>query len=178
MTKRDKMDPQVVEVLGRGHLISELLRAGLEVAEPVRDRGIDLIAYSDLDATLTAFVACPIQMKASAAESFSIDAKYAAFPNLIIAHVWHVNDEEVPITFALTYAESFAVASALGWTETASWAKGYYTSTSATSRAVSAAPYDAGVVANESNGRDCCGSGITCVAAVSRSKDCSLRSLY
>lgn len=134
MTKPHKMDPQVIEVLGRGHLISELLRAGLEVAEPVRDRGVDLIAYSDLDATLTVFVACPIQMKASAAESFSIDAKYAAFPNLIIAHVWHVNDDEVPITFALTYPESLAMASALGWTDTASWAKGYYTTTSPSER--------------------------------------------
>lgn len=123
------MDSQIVEVLGRSHLVAELLRVGLEVAEPVRDRGIDLIAYSDLDRALARFVACPIQMKASSSESFSVDAKYAAFPNLIIAHVWHVNDEGKPVTYALTYPESLAVTRHMGWTATQSWANGYYTNT-------------------------------------------------
>jgi hypothetical protein len=124
-------DAQVVEVLGRSHLVSELLRAGLEVAEPVRDRGVDLIAYSDLDERLSSFVACPIQMKASSGESFSIDAKYSTFPNLIIAHVWHVNDRETPICYALTYAETLAVAETVGWSSTRSWTeRKYYASTS------------------------------------------------
>ena len=42
------VDSQVIELLGRNRLVSELLRAGLEVAIPARDRGIDLIAYLDL----------------------------------------------------------------------------------------------------------------------------------
>ncbi|MGA3024700.1 MAG: hypothetical protein ABSF98_08030 [Bryobacteraceae bacterium] len=42
-----KRDSQVVKVLGRNLLIAELLGAGLEVALPIRDRGIDLIAYAD-----------------------------------------------------------------------------------------------------------------------------------
>ncbi len=33
------MDTQVVELLGRNKLVSDLLRAGLEVALPMRDRG-------------------------------------------------------------------------------------------------------------------------------------------
>ncbi len=33
------MDTQVTEILGRNWLINELLRAGLEVATPLRDRG-------------------------------------------------------------------------------------------------------------------------------------------
>jgi hypothetical protein len=123
------VDSQAIEVIGRGHLIAELLRAGLEIAEPVRDRGIDLIAYSDLDARLPRFVACPIQMKASTVEAFALDAKYAAFPNLIIAHVWHIGDSKTPVTYALTYAESLAIAEQLGWTVTASWEQGAYTST-------------------------------------------------
>ena len=53
------MDTQVVELLGRGRLIEELLRAGLEVAIPQRDRGIDLIAYLDLDEKIGSFVARP-----------------------------------------------------------------------------------------------------------------------
>jgi hypothetical protein len=84
------MDSQVVELLGRNHLVGELLRAGLEVSLPLRDRGIDLIAYADLDERVKSFVARPIQMKASSSSSFSIDAKYAKFPELILAHVWHL----------------------------------------------------------------------------------------
>jgi hypothetical protein len=41
-------DTQVIELIGRNRLGSEILRDGLEVAVPARDRGIDLIAYSDL----------------------------------------------------------------------------------------------------------------------------------
>ena len=43
------MDSQAVELLGRNRLVSDLLQAGLEVALPVRDRGIDLIAYANLN---------------------------------------------------------------------------------------------------------------------------------
>jgi len=39
---------QIVEFLGRQRLIAELIRDGLEVALPTRDRGVDLIAYADL----------------------------------------------------------------------------------------------------------------------------------
>ncbi len=42
------MENQVVEVIGRSRLIEMLFRAGLEVARPERDCGIDLIAYVDL----------------------------------------------------------------------------------------------------------------------------------
>ena len=38
------LDSQVTEYLGRNLLIDQLLRAGVEVAIPVRDRGVDLIA--------------------------------------------------------------------------------------------------------------------------------------
>ena len=42
------MDTQTIEILGRNRLVNELLVAGLEVAIPLRDRDIDLIAYIDL----------------------------------------------------------------------------------------------------------------------------------
>lgn len=37
------LDTQQVEIIGRHWLIGEAVRAGLEVAEPVRDNGIDLL---------------------------------------------------------------------------------------------------------------------------------------
>lgn len=51
---------KTIEILGRNRLVDELLVAGLEVALPLRDRGIDLIAYVDLAAVASRFAAVPI----------------------------------------------------------------------------------------------------------------------
>ena len=67
------MDTQTIEILGRNRLVNELLVAGLEVAMPLRDRGIDLIAYVDLAAAVSKFAAVPIQMKAASERAFSIE---------------------------------------------------------------------------------------------------------
>jgi hypothetical protein len=103
-------DTQVVELIGRNRLGSEILRDGLDVAVPARDRGIDLIAYSDLLSNVKKFVARPIQMKASSEASFSIDRKYKRVANLIIAYVWHVHDPNATVTYALTYEEALTIA--------------------------------------------------------------------
>lgn len=123
------MNSQVVEVLGRNQLTEELLRAGLEVSLPVRDRGIDLIAYADLAAVVEAFVARPIQMKAATGMAFGLDRKYAEFPNLLIAYVWHLARADAAVTYALTYAEALGVAREMGYTETESWRRGSYVNT-------------------------------------------------
>jgi hypothetical protein len=123
------VDTQIIELIGRHHLTSELLRAGLEVAMPIRDRGIDLIAYVDIDSRLSQFVSCPIQMKAAMGRSFSVAAKYERVRNLLMAYVWNLEDSHNAVTYALTYPEAHAVANKLGWTRTASWAKGAYTTT-------------------------------------------------
>lgn len=122
-------DPQRIELLGRNRLIEELLRAGLEVSLPLRDRGIDLIAYEDTGKGVAAFSARPIQMKAASDERFNVDRKYEAFPGLIIAFVWNVNDAARTTTYALTYAEIMAVADAMGYTQTTSCENGRYACT-------------------------------------------------
>lgn len=131
------MDTQTIEILGRNRLIDELLMAGLEVAIPLRDRGVDLIAYVDLVSAASTFVAVPIQMKASSTRAFAVDAKYARISNLILAFVWGLRAPEHAQTFAVTYAEALKIASALKWTDTASWGRGKY-STSAPSAALRA----------------------------------------
>ncbi len=129
------MDSQVVELLGRNRLIDELLRSGLEVALPIRDRGIDLIAYADLESKVPSFIAKPIQMKAASQRSFSLDRKYAKFPDLILAYVWNLERAASTVTFALTYREAFEVAMTMGWTTTNSWtSKGYYVNNNPGSR--------------------------------------------
>jgi Na+-transporting NADH:ubiquinone oxidoreductase subunit NqrD len=122
------IDSGVVEIVGRHRLIQELLSAGLEVAIPQRDRGIDLIAYVDRDSRIERFVGIPIQLKAATGRSFSIATKYSKFPNLIHAFVWGLGEGVEPVTYAMTQAEAVALGEAMGWTTTESWKRGYYTS--------------------------------------------------
>lgn len=124
------MDSQTIELVGRSHLISELLRDGLEVAMPMRDRGIDLIAYLDIGRDVTAFTAVPIQMKAASERSFSVARKYDKFPNLVHAYVWGLQNEDCLSTYALTQNEATHVASEMGYADTDSWkVNGYYATT-------------------------------------------------
>jgi hypothetical protein len=128
------LDTQVVELLGRQRLIEELVLDGLEVAVPARDRGVDLIAYADLSRQVTRFAARPIQMKAFTVSGFSVAQKYTKIANLLLAYVWYVgytdNNPGKRVTSGLPYTEAVEVAEAMGWTETESWRKGQYTSTS------------------------------------------------
>lgn len=126
-------DSQKVELLGRNRLIDELLRDDLEVALPIRDRGIDLIAYADLSSSVARYVARPIQMKAAWTRSFVIDRRYERIRDLILAFVWHLGDRERATTFALTYSEAVQIGAVMGWTRTASWTTGGTYSTSAPS---------------------------------------------
>jgi hypothetical protein len=119
-----RVDTQLVELAGRNWLASELLRAGLEVAKPERDRGIDLIAYLDLDEVSGNFHACPIQMKAATGAVFSLNPKYAKFPRLILAYVWNLGESSKTTCFALTYSEALGVANEMGYTKTDSWQTG------------------------------------------------------
>jgi hypothetical protein len=109
-------DNQVVELAGRNRLASELQRAGIEVARPERDHGVDLVAFLDSDR----FRARPIQLKAAARESFNVLCRYARFPELVLVYVW---DVDLPTSrfFALTYSEAEAICEAMGWTKTPSW---------------------------------------------------------
>jgi hypothetical protein len=115
------MDAQVIEIIGRNWLINQLVQAGLEVALPVRDRGVDLIAYADRDSRLAAFKACPIQMKAASVASFGISRRYERFPNLLLAYVWYIADPKQTVAYALTHEETVDLADGLGWTQTRSW---------------------------------------------------------
>lgn len=124
------MDTQTLEIVGRHRLAGELLLAGIEVAFPARDRGIDLIAYVDIDPLGSRFVARPIQMKAASQRSFGIFRKYEKFHDLILAYVWHVDGASAAETYALTCDEARAIGEAMGWLETPSWRdEGAYSTT-------------------------------------------------
>jgi hypothetical protein len=124
MKKRARRDSQVTELQGRGRLVGELLIAGLEVALPARDRGVDLVAYIDLKTSTLEFRARPVQMKAASRRHFSVSKKYARIRDLILAFVWHLNDEHPPVTYAMSYPDAVSVARKMGYTETYSWKVG------------------------------------------------------
>lgn len=54
--------------------MGELLRDGLEVAVPARDRGVDVIAYADLSRQVAAFTARPLQLKAFSTSALILHA--------------------------------------------------------------------------------------------------------
>lgn len=121
-------DSQVTEIIGRNWLVNELLKAGLEVAAPLRDHGIDLFAYFDLNADAhgqpshTAhFAARPLQLKAVNGERFMLDRKYEKFPDLLLVYVWHLKEPARTIAYALSYSQALAIAESLGWTATEAW---------------------------------------------------------
>jgi len=119
----EKQDSQLVEMAGKHLLISRLVAAGFEVAEPLRDKGIDLIVYRGDKG----FTAWPIQMKASTQESFSLDRKYKKTPNLLIAYVWNVNAAQHGEVCLLTFDNAVKVMEMKGYAKTDSWTKnGYY----------------------------------------------------
>lgn len=131
------MDTQTIEIIGRNRLINELLAADLEVAAPLRDRGIDLIGYRDRGDMLERFTAFPIQMKASSTRGFSIDRKYSQFPTLIIAYVWDLFSTVNGVTYALTQQEATSIAEQMAYTRSESWSvHGKYTVTRPTQKLV------------------------------------------
>jgi hypothetical protein len=121
------MNDQLLELCGRHRLTESLLGAGLEVAFPARDRGVDLIAYADIDRRLERFAAVPIQMKAASAARFSIDRKYSKFHDMLIAYVWNVAEPVRTKIYALNQEEALRIATEMKYTMTESWAgKGAY----------------------------------------------------
>ena len=109
------LDSQATEVIGRALLIVSLYRDGIEVAEPQRDHGVDLIAYTDRDQ----FAAWPLQLKVSTDRRFEVHRKYEAIPGLVLTYVWCIHSQ--PEMFAMSYQEAEAICEQRGWTQTRSW---------------------------------------------------------
>lgn len=126
----DSLDPsnpdsQLTEVFGKNLLISHLVAAGFEVAQPVRDRGVDLVVYKDGEDAKD-YVPCLIQLKASSHESFSLDRKYERFPHFLIAYVWNVQTPALSDVYALTFKDALQVLEKKGYAKTNSWKNGGY----------------------------------------------------
>ena len=137
------MDSQQVEVIGRNIIINQLTRAGIEVATPVRDRGIDLVAYLSKEEGATRFRARPIQLKIASDRDLSIYRKYEAFNDMVVVYVWRIAFDQDAEVYAVTTDEALQIAEQRGWTQTNTWKdSGRYNDTGVTGPSQEAiAPY-------------------------------------
>jgi hypothetical protein len=136
-----QMDSLQVEILGRHRLSAELMAAGIEVALPLRHRGVDLIAYVGPGSQTTAFAGCPIKMKAASVCYFGVHRLYEKFANILLAYVWGIGEPDLAATYALTFPEAVAVATTMEWTKTASWEQAGYSTSNPSAKLMLLEPY-------------------------------------
>jgi len=115
------MDSQIIEIIGLNRLVNDLLAAGVEVARPIRDRGVDLIAYIERDKK--SFWARPIQLKAASEENFIINKKYSRATDLLLVYYWHLHSKNHPVAYAMSYATAVQIAAKMGYTKNATWTR-------------------------------------------------------
>ena len=118
-----------VELAGRNWLVVQLLKREIDVAIPVVDRGVDVIAFREVG--LHGIKAQPLQLKCAAADSFSLDRKYAD-RGVPLVYIWRVFDQ--PVAYILTYDEALEVLGEQS-RSSASWMEGgKYSATSVGAR--------------------------------------------
>jgi hypothetical protein len=103
-------DGQLIEIANTHRAITSALEAGLDVARPERDDGIDLIIYSRKGGP---WKSVPVQIKSR----FNIQKKYENRPGLVMCFVC---GETI---YALTHEQAIEIGMTRGYTDTASWNK-------------------------------------------------------
>ena len=120
------LDTKQVELIATSWLEMQLLQQGYEVARPLRDKGIDLIAYRDDEDHV--FSATPIQVKSARKRTFSIERKYAN-RGIVMAYIWEATSGQ-PELFLVPYDDAVDLLGNIGDAlNSASWLeKGGYSS--------------------------------------------------
>lgn len=117
------LDTKQVELIATSWLESVLMREGFEVARPIRDKGIDLIAFLDRDEI--DFSAKPIQIKSAQAETFSVNRKYEN-RGIIMAYIWNAIGKD-PEVYLVPYEEAVELLHYIGNAiSSPSWQVGSY----------------------------------------------------
>jgi hypothetical protein len=110
----------IIEVLGRNHLIAQLIQDDVHAAIPLWDRGIDLIAYfGEHDGVR----ARGIQLKANEDSRWGLHRKYEGIVGLLMVYVWYVKEASAVEIYAMTYKEAFSILDKRRHTLTESWTK-------------------------------------------------------
>lgn len=119
-----KLDTKQVELIATSWLEFQLMKNGFEVARPLRDKEIDLIAYTDNPDC--EFSAHPIQIKSARNKTFSLDKKYRD-RSIVMAYIWGATTDR-PELFLVPFSKALNLLSLIGDAPTSdSWAlKGQY----------------------------------------------------
>ncbi|HVX58570.1 MAG TPA: hypothetical protein VG964_02425 [Candidatus Saccharimonadales bacterium] len=96
------LDSQQVEIVGRNILVSLFIADNVEVATPLRDKGVDLIAYDS-----QTFRAVPVQLKTFSNTGFSLNEKYKG---MMLAYVWYASQPLKAEVYVMTYNQALEVA--------------------------------------------------------------------
>jgi hypothetical protein len=120
--KKQPPDAQLIGIAGQNWLVSQLIQCGIEVAMPVRDKGIDLIAYVETQG----FRACRIQIKVSRGSAFKVYRE--GYSGMLMVYIWHIYDPQKTVAFAMKTAEARRIVKANKWDENPCWTKegGYW----------------------------------------------------
>ena len=100
---KDPNHANIIEVLGRNHLIAQLIEDGVHAAIPLWDHGVDLLAYYEHEGHL---LARPLQLKVSEASRWGVYKKYEKIQGLLMVHIWHVEQSSAVEIYAMSYAEA------------------------------------------------------------------------
>lgn len=112
------LDDQQIELIGTAALTAVLVREGFEIARPMRDRGVDLIVFSDASARPSAI---PLQVKVHSETGLEVfRERYQKFPGLVYAIVWRALSE--PRYFLFDHDEAVALIPEAS-RQTPSWTK-------------------------------------------------------
>jgi hypothetical protein len=115
-----KRQTRATEALGRGFLISHLVKEGIGVSLPLWDDGIDLIVHAaGLDDQ--EFMARPLQLKVSTSTYVGLYEKYNRTPQTRMVFVWLNDAIETSRIFVMPYAVLYKMFSDHGHLQTPSW---------------------------------------------------------
>ncbi len=92
----------IIEVLGRNHLIAQLIEDGVHAAIPLWDHGVDLVAYHTDKAR-------PLQLKVSAADRWGVYKKYEDVVGLLMVHIWNVKSSSDVEIYAMSYRDAVEI---------------------------------------------------------------------
>jgi hypothetical protein len=116
----------IIEVLGRNHLIAQLVEDDVHAAVPLWDQGVDLVAYF---ARVGRLVARPLQLKVSETSRWGVYKKYAEIEDLLMVHIWHVKQSSAVEIYAMSYLEAKSLLEKTStYAQTETWKKpmGHY----------------------------------------------------
>jgi hypothetical protein len=100
---KDPNHANIIEVLGRNHLIAQLIEDGVHAAIPLWDHGVDLLAYYEYEGHL---LARPLQLKVSEKSRWEVYKKYAEIKDLLMVHIRYVKQSSDVEIYAMSYAEA------------------------------------------------------------------------